>query len=71
MMAQLTSWVANTGFRTSEKRTTWKDFSPSQWSLNAKAASTKPKRIRMTKSRRQGIFDGLRATLGQVATVVK
>ncbi|MCU1251532.1 MAG: hypothetical protein JWQ49_4561 [Edaphobacter sp.] len=71
MLAQLTSWVANTGFRTAEKPTTWKDFSPTQWSKNAKTASSKFKRIRMTKKRRQSIFENLRATLAQVAVVVK
>ena len=44
------------------------DFMPSQWMKKAKAKAAKPKRIRMTKKRRQAIFDGLRATLAQMAT---
>ncbi len=71
MLAQLTSWIANTGFRTAEKPTTAMDFMPSQWAKKAKAKTSAPKRIRMTKKRRHGIFLHLRATLGAVATVKK
>lgn len=71
LFGQLTSWIANTGFRTAEKPTSALDFMPSQWAKKAKAKAAAPKRIRMTKKRRQAIFEGLRATLGQVATVVK
>jgi hypothetical protein len=71
MMAQLTSWVANTGFRTAEKPTSALDFMSSQWAKKARAQAAAPKRIRMTKKRRQNIFEGLRATLAQVSTVVK
>lgn len=31
LFGQLTSWIANTGFRTAEKPTTPTDFMPSQW----------------------------------------
>ncbi len=55
LFAQLTSWVANTGFRSTEKPTHPRDFMPSQW-----AKHPKPKRPRMTKKRRQDIADGLR-----------
>jgi hypothetical protein len=71
MTAQLTSWVANTGFRTAEKPTSALDFMPSQWAKRARAKAAAPKRVRMTKKRRQSIFEGLRATLAQVATKVK
>jgi hypothetical protein len=70
MLAQLTAAIYNTGFKSPEKHVNAVDYMPSQWAkkANAKAA---PKRIRMTKKRRQSIFEGLRATLAQVATVVK
>lgn len=72
MLAQLTSWVANTGFRSTEKPTTWTDFSPSQWAKKAKpTASTPAKRLRMTKKRRLAIFDGLRSALAPVATITR
>lgn len=31
LLAQLTSWVANTGFRSTEKPTKPSDFMPSEW----------------------------------------
>jgi hypothetical protein len=71
MLAQLTSWVANTGFRTSEKPTSALDFMPSQWAKKAKAQAAATKRVRMTQKKRHAIFLKLRATLGQVATKAK
>lgn len=68
LFGQLTSWIANTGFRTAEKPTSALDFMPSQWAKKARAKAAAPKRIRMTKKKRQAIFDGLRATLAQMAT---
>jgi hypothetical protein len=71
MLAQLTSWVANTGFRTAEKPTTAQDFMPTQRAKKANAKASAPRSIRMTKRRRQLLADRLNATLGQIAVVVK
>jgi hypothetical protein len=71
MLAQLTSWVANTGFRTAEKPTSALDFMPTQGAKKANAKAAAPKRIRMTRKRRQLLMDRLDATLGQIARVVK
>ncbi|HTF67030.1 MAG TPA: hypothetical protein VK638_30540 [Edaphobacter sp.] len=43
LFAQLTSWIANTGFRSTEKPTTTEDFMPSRWS---RMKPTKKKRKR-------------------------
>jgi hypothetical protein len=56
MLAQLTSWVANTGFRSAAKPTTWKDFAPSEWSKAAVATT----RRRMTKKRRAEVANAIR-----------
>lgn len=53
MFAQLTSWVANTGFRSTEKPTQVKDFMPSQWGKTTKPSP--PKTLRMTKKRRTAV----------------
>jgi hypothetical protein len=59
MFAQLTSWVANTGFRTAEKPTAARDFMPSEWGKTpAKAAL---KRVRMTKKRRAAVANQIRS----------
>ena len=61
LFAQLTSWVANTGFRSTEKPTQPKDFMPSQWAKAnpSKTAANKPNR--MTKIRRDKVASCLRA----------
>ena len=63
-----TKTAAKTKSKTADETT--KEM-PSQWAKKARAKAAKPKRIRMTKKRRHAIFEMLRATLGQVATVVK
>jgi hypothetical protein len=53
MFAQLTSWVANSGFRSTEKPTTAHDFMPSVWRKKAKQKAPDPKKpVRMTKQKR-------------------
>jgi hypothetical protein len=56
LFAQLTSWIANTGFRSTEKPTADFDFMPSQWMKKAKkkaASASDPKKpVRMTKKKR-------------------
>jgi hypothetical protein len=58
LFGQLTSWVASTGFKSSDKPTSAKDFMPSQWAKSAAKSQVKPKRI--TRSRRRAIADGIR-----------
>jgi hypothetical protein len=67
MFGQLTSWIANTGFRTTKEPTTPFDFMLSK--QRQKAAAPPPKRVRMTAKRRNNLGLALRATLAQVATV--
>lgn len=67
MLAQLTSWVANTGFRSTEKPTKPTDFMPSQWSKTAKQKASKP--IRMTAKKRLDMAEYIMATLGKIAKV--
>lgn len=62
LFAQVTSWIANTGFRTTEKPTQAKEFMPSQWGKSASLATTpKPaaKPTRMTRKRRADVVDAL------------
>jgi hypothetical protein len=60
MFAQLTSWVANTGFKSASKVTQPKDFMPSQWAKTlSRPTPSKPKR--MTRKRRFAIADGIRS----------
>ena len=60
LAAQLTSWVANTGFRTTEKPTKPQDFMPSEWGrTRASIHSGKPRR--MTKKRRADIANSIRS----------
>jgi hypothetical protein len=71
LFANLTSWVANTGFRSTEKPTEPKDFMPSEWRKQALKPSPSPnKPVRMTAKRRRALADRLNATLGMIATVV-
>ena len=58
MLAQLTSWVANTGFRSVDKQVKPQDFMPSHW---AKTRTTTVKRKRLTKKRQKEIAQGIRA----------
>ena len=63
LFAQLTSWVANTGFRTTDKPVSTVDFMPSQWHRSAPANATHlpaTKPIRMTAKRRAEVANGLR-----------
>jgi hypothetical protein len=49
----MTSWIANTGFRSTEKPTAAFDFMPSQWMKKAKQKAPDPKKpVRMTKKKR-------------------
>jgi len=57
MHAQLTSWIANTGFKSCEKPTKPQDFMPSEWH---KTNDTKPKRPHMTKKRLEAVANGIR-----------
>lgn len=59
LAAQLTSWIINTGFRTTEKPTKPQDFMPSEWRTRASVNSGKP--IRMTKKRRADIANSIRS----------
>jgi hypothetical protein len=61
MFAQLTSWVANTGFKSAEKPTSAKEFMPSEWAKTTKALNVGTKRKRMTKKRLKEIDTGIRA----------
>jgi hypothetical protein len=67
MLGQITSWIANTGFRTAKEPTTPFDFMLSRQQQNTKKEA--PKRVRMSAKRRHNIGLALRATLMQVATV--
>ena len=68
MFAQLTSWIANTGFRSTEKPTSAFDFMPSQWRKKAKQKAQDPKKpVRMTKKKRQQIAQSLNAVLMHLA----
>jgi hypothetical protein len=58
LFAQVTSWVANTGFRSVAKPTKATDFMPSEW---AKTGKPKPKPKRLTKKRQLEIAAGIRA----------
>jgi len=69
MLGQLTSWVANTGFRSTEKPTSPLDFMPSQRTKQEQAAKPKAA-VRMTKKRRRMLADQLNATLGVIARQV-
>jgi|SRR5271163_3601596 len=60
LFAQLTSWVANTGFKSADKPTSTKDFMPSQWGKSSSSAKSSPKRKRMTRKRRDAVADGFR-----------
>jgi hypothetical protein len=42
LFGQLTSWVANTGFRTTAEPTTPTDFMPSRWAKSTHPAPTPP-----------------------------
>jgi hypothetical protein len=60
MFAQLTWWVANTGFRSTEKPTTFRDFMPSLRESTGSSTRTPTKAKRLTRQRRVEIADGLR-----------
>ena len=60
LFAQMTSWLANTGFRSTEKPTKATDFMPSEWAKTAKSTAA-PRPKRMTKKRRAAIANGIRA----------
>jgi hypothetical protein len=61
MSAQITSWIANTGFKSVEKPTTARDFMPSEWAKKKTSASTSTPPKRMTKKRRKAVAAGIRA----------
>ena len=61
LFAQLTSWIANTGFKSAAKQTAAKEFMPSEWAKTAKATGTSGKPKRMTKKRRAAIAAGIRS----------
>jgi hypothetical protein len=67
LFGQLTSWVANTGFRTAEKQTSAADFMPSQW----RKAPVINGPVEMTQERRNEIANGLRECLMPLATIKK
>lgn len=46
LFAQLTSWVANTGFKSCEKPTSITDFMPSKWQRKAETAKVIKRRRR-------------------------
>ena len=60
LFAQITSWVANTGFRSVEKPTKATDFMPSEWA-KTRTTTTTVKRRRLTKKRQTEIAQGIRA----------
>ncbi len=62
MLAQLTSYIVNFGFRSPRKQTTPKDFMPSQ---RAKG-QTETKPTRMTPKRRREIVNALRTFFPKV-----
>jgi hypothetical protein len=59
LFAQMTSWIANTGFRSTEKPTHPKDFMPSQW--GKASASIAFSSGEMTAERRAAVADGIRS----------
>jgi hypothetical protein len=61
LAAQLTSWVANTGFRAADKPTKAQDFMPSEWARTTRSSTHSDKRTRMTKKRRAEIADSIRS----------
>jgi hypothetical protein len=71
LFGQLTSWIANTGFRTAEKPTSALDFMPSQWAKKARTGANKTTSrapaVRMTKKTRLHLMNSLDATLGMIA----
>jgi len=56
LFAQIVSWIANTGFRSTEKPTTPLDHMPSQW--RKKITGKAPEQLLAEK--RQRIADGFR-----------
>lgn len=49
LFGQLTSWVANTGFKSCDKPTTIEDFMPSQWQKKANKTEDKPHTVKRRK----------------------
>jgi hypothetical protein len=70
MLGQLTSWVANTGFRTAKEQTKATDFMPSEWRKKASNMSSSTRRKRMTKKRRREIASGIRQFFAPTARQV-
>lgn len=73
LFGQLTSWIANTGFRTVEKPTTAIDFMPSHWAKEAKKKSpesTFNPAVRMTKKKRQALSSHFNSFLFNLARKV-
>ena len=60
LFAQLTSWVANTGFKSCEKATNARDFMPSEWAKRTTPAPVKTTK-RLTKTRQKQIAADIRA----------
>jgi hypothetical protein len=73
MVAQLTSWVANTGFRSVEKPTKPTDFMPSEWAKARKirAVVQQVRRRRLTKKRQIEIACGIRAMFPDLSKLRK
>ena len=57
LFAQLTSWVAYTGFKSTKERIPERQFMPSQW------GSAAPKRRKKRRRSRAAIADEIRATM--------
>ena len=68
LFAQITSWVANTGFRSVEKAVKPTDFMPSEWA-KARQATPIVKRKRLTNKRQKEIDAGIRAMFPDLSKV--
>jgi hypothetical protein len=71
LFGQLTSWIANTGFRSTEKPTSAADFMPSQWAKKARAKTNPTAAIRMTKKSRKTLASSIDAVLMTAARRIK
>lgn len=71
LFGQLTSWVANTGFKSCDKPTKIEDFMPSKWDSREKSDSRKDKPAQTNKRHRKVIAQEIRqamAAFGAVTT---
>jgi hypothetical protein len=70
LFGQLTSWIANTGFKSCEKPTSIEDFMPSKWQQKAGNSSSNDKPTpKVTRRKRDLIATELRQVLAAFGAV--